>query len=69
MKIPPGTSSGQKFKLASEGLKDEKTKQTGDQIVTVEIVMNKNLSSEEKDLYQKLLKSQKINPRGDLLKS
>ena len=69
MKIPPGTSSGQKFKLASEGLKDEKTKQTGDQIVTVEIVMNKNLSQEEKDLYQKLLRAQKINPRGDLLKS
>lgn len=69
MKIPPGTSSGQKFKLASEGLRDEKTKQTGDQIVTVEIVMTKDLSSEEKELYQKLLKAQKINPRGDLLKS
>lgn len=69
MKIPSGTSTGQKFKLAGEGLKDEKTKQSGDQIVTVEIVMNKNLSQEEKDLYQKLLNAQSLNPRGEMLKS
>lgn len=69
MKIPQGSSTGQKFKLAGEGLSDEKINKKGDQIVTVEIVMNKNLSSEEKDLYQKLLKLQTNNPRGEMLKS
>ncbi len=68
MKIPPSTTSGQKFKLAAEGLKDEKTNQVGDQVITVEIVMNKNLSDEEKELYKKLLDVQKVNPRGDILK-
>jgi DnaJ-class molecular chaperone len=49
-------------------LKDEKTNQVGDQVITVEIVMNKNLSDEEKELYKKLLDVQKVNPRGDILK-
>lgn len=54
MKIPPLTSSGQKFRLSKEGLFDEKNDIKGDQIVTVKIEMPKALSLEEIQLYEKL---------------
>lgn len=52
MKIMPKTSSGQKYRLAGQGLtKDGKT---GDMIVTVNIEIPQNLSDAEIELYQKL---------------
>lgn len=54
LKIPQGTSSGQKFRLAKEGLFDESTKTKGDQIITVKIKVNENLSEREKKLYEEL---------------
>lgn len=52
MKIMPKTNSGQKYRLAGLGL--TKGDKTGDMIVTVNIEIPKNLSSEEIKLYQKL---------------
>ena len=63
MKIPPETSSGQKFRLHSQGIFDKDTNKKGDHIVTVFIKMPKNLSSQEKELYNKLAKLRKFNPR------
>lgn len=54
LKIPAGTSSGQKFRLAKEGLFDENTKTKGDQIVTIKIKIGENLSEREKKLYEEL---------------
>lgn len=54
MKIPPLTSSGQKFRLANEGTINSKTSVKGDQVVTVKIEMPKALSLEEIQLYEKL---------------
>ena len=54
LKIPQGTSSGQKFRLAKEGLFDENSKTKGDQIVTVKIKVDENLSEREKRLYEEL---------------
>lgn len=54
LKIPQGTSSGQKFRLAKEGLFDETTKTKGDQIVTVKIKVDNNLTEREKQLYEEL---------------
>lgn len=52
MKVMPKTSSGQKYRLAGQGLtKDGKT---GDMIVTVNIEIPQNLSDKEIELYQKL---------------
>ncbi|MCR5262150.1 MAG: DnaJ domain-containing protein [Candidatus Gastranaerophilales bacterium] len=56
LKIPQGTSSGQKFRLAQEGLFDETTKTKGDQIVTIKIKVAENLSEQEKKLYEELRK-------------
>lgn len=54
LKIPQGTSSGQKFRLAKEGLFDENSKTKGDQIVTVKIKVDENLTEREKQLYEEL---------------
>ena len=52
MKIMPKTSSGQKYRLAGQGL--TKNGQTGDMIVTVNIEIPQNLSDKEIELYQQL---------------
>lgn len=54
LKIPSGTSSGQKFRLANEGLFDENKKIKGDHIVTIKIKVSENLSEREKQLYEEL---------------
>ena len=53
MKIPANTSQGQKFRLASHGLKGENGK-IGDAIVTAKIDLPKELNDEELKLYKKL---------------
>jgi len=67
MKIPPETSSGQKFKLAGQGLSDDKNGKKGDFIVTAYIQIPKNLTPSEINLYKELAKLRKFNPREDLL--
>lgn len=52
MKILPGTHSGQKFRLAGQGMKQDG--KTGDMIVTVNIETPKKPSKEELKLYEKL---------------
>jgi len=52
MKVMAGTTQGQKYRLANQGIK--KGNKTGDLIVTVKIDIPKNLTQEEKDLYKKL---------------
>jgi len=65
MKIPPETSSGQKFRLHEQGIFDKDGKKRGDHIVTVYIKMPKNLSQQEKELYEKLSKLREFNPRKE----
>lgn len=67
MKIPPLTTSGQKFRLSGQGLKDEKKKKTGDQIVIVKIEIPKEMTKEEIDLYKKLEEISKHNIRENLI--
>ena len=52
MKVMPRTNSGQKYRLAGQGL--TKGDKTGDMIVTVNIEIPKNISDEEIALYQKI---------------
>ena len=54
LKIPAKTSSGQKFRVASQGLK--KDGKTGDMIVSVTIDISKYLSDDEIKMYEKLRK-------------
>ena len=52
LKLPKNTSSGQKFRIAGQGIK--KNGKTGDLIVTVSIEFSHDLSDDELELYAKL---------------
>lgn len=65
LKIPPKTNSGQKFRLAAQGL--EKNGKKGDMIVTVTIEIPDTLSDDEIRLYEKLKKLSSSNIRENLL--
>lgn len=68
MKILPNTHSGQKFRLAGQGLKEDgKFGKKGDMIVTVNIEIPKKLSEEEIKLYKQLKNATKTNIRENLL--
>jgi curved DNA-binding protein len=66
MTIPPAVRSGQRFRLANKGYPNDNG-QRGDQLVEISIVTPKNLTSEEKELYEKLRSIETFKPRGDLL--
>lgn len=52
MKLMPGTFSGQKYRIAEQGIESEGKK--GDLIVTVKIDIPKKITKEEIELYEKL---------------
>jgi len=53
--IPPETSNGKVFRLREVGMPNlRKPEQRGNLLVTVQVQLPKNLSSEEKELYKKL---------------
>jgi len=64
MKIPPATSSGRTFRLPGYGMPRVRGGGTGDQLVTVKIVMPNDLGAEEKSLYEKLRALRRDNPRA-----
>ena len=64
MTIPPGVRSGQRLRLANKGypLSGER----GDQIVEIQIVVPKEPSEAERELYEKLRQLEEFNPRANL---
>lgn len=65
LKIPQQTHSGQKFRLAGQGLKQNG--KSGDMIVVVHIEIPCSLSDDEIRLYEKLKKISSQNIRENLL--
>lgn len=63
-KLPPNTCSGQKFRIAKQGIK--KNGKIGDLIITVSIEFSHDLSDDEIKLYQKLKNLSKDNVRKNL---
>lgn len=61
MKVLPNTQSGQKLRLAGQGV--ERNGKKGDMIVTVNIEVPQNPSQEELELYKKLRDISKDNTR------
>jgi DnaJ-class molecular chaperone len=66
MKIPPATSSGRTFRLPGYGMPRLKGGGGGDQFVAVKIVMPSELTSAERELYEKLKALRSDNPRAYL---
>ena len=66
MKVPPATSSGRAFRLPGYGMPRLKGGGAGDQFVTIKVVMPSELTSEERELYEKLKALRSDNPRAYL---
>ncbi len=54
MKIPSATQSGKQFRLKGKGVQDLRSGKKGDQIVTVNVIVDEDLSKREKELYKEL---------------
>lgn len=69
MTIPPGVRSGQRLRLEGKGYPNEKGKR-GNQLVEIQIITPnpKNISSQERELYEKLREIETFKPRKDLLR-
>jgi curved DNA-binding protein len=63
VKIPPGTSSGRRLRLAGRGLPNPRGK-AGDLFAEVRIMVPAKLSREERDLFRELAAVSDFNPRG-----
>lgn len=65
MTIPPGVRSGQRLRLANKGYPSMSGKR-GDQIVEIQIITPREVSPQERELYEKLRQLESFNPRNDL---
>jgi molecular chaperone DnaJ len=67
LKIPPGTQSGQKFRLRERGAPSLRAIELrGDQFVEVRITLPKVISEETKDLLHQFARHNPENPRVEL---
>lgn len=63
MKVPPGTQSGQTFRLSGKGMPHLKGEGRGDQFVRVKIVLPQNLDEHSKQLLRDFERLNPYNPR------
>jgi len=63
MKIPPGTHSGQEFRLKGRGFPRRQAPGRGDQIVRVEIVVPERLDMRSRELLREFTELNPGNPR------
>ncbi|AGF78234.1 Zn finger domain-containing DnaJ-class molecular chaperone [Desulfocapsa sulfexigens DSM 10523] len=64
LKIPPNSQTGKKLRLKGRGLCS--TKLSGDQYVTLAIMVPKPLTDADKELYNRMKKTMSFNPRSHL---
>lgn len=57
LKVPSGTQTGTKFKLTGRGIKNARTGEVGNLYVIAKIITPTKLSQEQKDLFNKLSKT------------
>ena len=65
MKLPPGVPSGKRLRLAGKGYPTGNGDR-GDQLVEIQVVIPKEISEEERELYEKLREVESFKPRQDL---
>lgn len=60
--VPPGTNTGQRLRLRGQGL-NKRNGGRGDEYVRMKIVVPKDVSSEERRLYEELQRTSRFDPR------
>jgi molecular chaperone DnaJ len=56
-KLPAATQSGQQFRLRGKGVPDMRGSDRGDQIVTIHVIVPKDLTAEQRELVERLGKT------------
>ena len=67
LKIPPGTQSGQKFRLREKGAPSLRASTRGDQFVEVTIVVPRVSDERSKEILRELARLNPDNPRAEAL--
>ena len=68
MTLPSGVRSGQRLRLANKGYPD-RNGDRGDQLVEISILTPKEITEEEKILYEQLKEIESFKPRKNIVKS
>lgn len=63
--VPSKVRSGQRLRLANKGYLTDSGRR-GDQLVEIQVVIPRDISQEERELYEKLRQIETFNPRLDL---
>ncbi len=58
LKIPPGTQSGDIFRIKGQGLPDIRTKRNGDELVQILVEIPKKLNSQQEELLRKFAETE-----------
>ena len=58
LKIPPGTQTGDVFRIKGQGLPDIRTKRNGDELVQVIVEIPKKLNSQQEELLRKFAETE-----------
>jgi molecular chaperone DnaJ len=66
LRIPPGTQSGQKFRLRGKGAPSVRGELTGNQIVEVRVVVPRVADERSKEILKELARLNPDDPRADL---
>jgi curved DNA-binding protein len=64
LKIPPLTQNGRVFRLAGLGMPHLGSDAKGALFAKVEVILPAELSPEERELFEKLKKAQKVGPKA-----
>lgn len=64
LKIPANSQNGRKLRLKGKGLSTAKT--TGDQIITLQVVLPEAQTGEQQAIYRSMAEKMAFNPRTDL---
>ena len=62
--IPQGIQSGEKIRIPSKGYKNSNSTR-GDLVAEIKIMVPKQMTEEEREIFEKLNKISKFNPRND----
>jgi len=66
LRIPPGTQSGQRFRLREKGAPSLRSQTRGDQYVEVKIALPKIIDEDSKELLRQFARRNPENPREEL---
>ena len=66
LKVPPGTQSGQKFRLRERGVESARSKRRGDEYVEVHVHLPRVMDERSKEILRELARLNTEDPRANL---